>query len=246
MCPNLSYDAQNLDMNEPIIKFYGVRRDCFKFDEVTDFYATLFGERLKSQSQNEKILARNGWLLSLVRGGEKGYYTGWITFAVESIEKLARKLKEKGIRYFELIPPWLEEGAQLLRLFDPDGLMFQLEESHGQTAGRDDIVIGVADVRRSLRSYCKGLGLHVIKSYSIYAELSFDNGPVLGLLQVEKVLKPFGTLIFTAPTLNKAIERLESVGFRVFGQPRRLGSGKMLAQMADADSNPIELIADSD
>jgi len=225
---------------ETTIKFVGLRRTVGDINRATKFYSDILGLSPTESKDGEKSFRRPGWELRLVAGALGGFTSGWLTFAVPSLSEACAKLTSMGVRYSELIPPWLEEGARLARFFDPDGLMLQCEESQGPTGGRDDIVVGVTDVTKAVRAYSRGFSLEVIRSYNMFAELSTQNGPVLCLIKVEKVLGSAGILLFQGSKIKDTTSLLENSGFSILGYPVKADGGKIL-KVRDPFGNPIEV-----
>ena len=222
------------------LKFVGLRRAVGDLNRASKFYSDILGLAPIELKDGQKSFQRPGWELKLVAGAVGGYTSGWLTFAVPKLSESCAKLASIGVRYSELIPPWLEEGARLARFFDPDGLMLQYEESSGPTGGRDDIVLGVTDVTKAVRAYSRGFSLEVIRNQNMFAELSIQNGPVLCLIKVEKVLGSPGVLLFQGSKVKDTTRLLENSGFSILGHPVKTHGGKIL-NARDAFGNPIEL-----
>ncbi len=218
------------------ISLYGVRRKVLDLIRNGKFYETFLGKG-ESSKDGSIIFERKGWKYEIASGGSSSYFTGWITFAVEELEPELSKLDSLGIKHEELIPPWLEPEAKVSRFFEPDGLMLQLEESTGITGGKDDIVLGVRDFRKAIRTYTKAFGFEVIRNESIFAELTLNDGPVLCLLKVDQVLKPLGTIILETGDLPSSLQAIEDAGLRIIGEPKIQEDGTNTALIRDDDEN---------
>lgn len=229
---------------DELLRFIGVRREVTDLPRINKFYEEILGQGGAPGGESPSEFSRKGWKLINKAGNCSGPYTGWITFAVENLDAFLERLDRLAIKYEELIPPWLEKGARLARFFDPQGLTLNAEESTGPTGGMDDITFGVTDLRRAVRSYIKGLKIKELRQHGIFAEMPLsEDGPVLCLLRVEKVLKPLGSLLLETDSLKDALANLEANGFRVIGSPHKQEKGGFLVHLMDEDSNPLELLA---
>ncbi len=238
-----SLGAKSTGMGKTI-RFRGIRRYVSDPGRVAKFYSNILQGEGDARTDGGYVFIRPGWELEIKKGSREKSYTGWITFAVPSLDRFMESMDAFGIKHEELIPPWLEKGAKITRFFEVEGLMLQAEESPGITAGRDDIVLGVRDIRHSLRTYCNLLEGDVYRDHSIFVEIPIgENAPVVCLLKVEKVLSPCGVLILETDSMEKGVRHAEQSGFRILGKPKKIPGEGFRVAGADQDGNHFELFA---